>query len=333
MINVLLFIITVLLASMIIYMIMVLPAVIAFNRRHRHKWTILAVTIFGGWLILPWFGALIWAIIPSETQDAHADPEALHREQAGEWKRRPSDVLILGIILMPIIYAWATLRKGYSAKVRLVSIGYAVLTLILMVISVQETMQVMVTMKAQAAEMQADARYAIENNIYMVTSPEELIAGLEAGRDADFRRHILLLDGVVVSMTPKSGHTDIRLRGRQGMEIMVNGDYLVGMQVGDSVSAGCPVIIHFGPLIQLAQCMVGPQGQLPIPSGATVRYGPIARDNRTSTSPSEDIPAPPRERPETVPRDQVIPFGRTPDDIAPNGSDEGGSLIENPFRT
>ena len=42
-------------------------------------------------------------------------------------KRKVSILLVLGIIFIPIIFAWFTLRKGYSKKARIFSLGYLAL--------------------------------------------------------------------------------------------------------------------------------------------------------------------------------------------------------------
>lgn len=45
-------------------------------------------------------------------------------------KRKVSILLIIGIIFIPIIFAWFTLRKGYSKKARIFSLGYLALIIL-----------------------------------------------------------------------------------------------------------------------------------------------------------------------------------------------------------
>jgi hypothetical protein len=38
-----------------------IPSFVAFNRRHRQRTAITILNIFGGWTLLGWVGALVWA--------------------------------------------------------------------------------------------------------------------------------------------------------------------------------------------------------------------------------------------------------------------------------
>ena len=40
------------------------PAVIAFSRRHEYRWPIFAINLFGGWSLIGWVVALVWAVMP-----------------------------------------------------------------------------------------------------------------------------------------------------------------------------------------------------------------------------------------------------------------------------
>ena len=46
---------------MLIVLVYLLPGVIASNRKHHNRVPIWLVTIFFGWSVLGWFGALIWS--------------------------------------------------------------------------------------------------------------------------------------------------------------------------------------------------------------------------------------------------------------------------------
>lgn len=39
--------------------------------------------------------------------------------------RRPTPQLMTGIAILPVLFAWFTLRKGYATRIRAVSLGYA----------------------------------------------------------------------------------------------------------------------------------------------------------------------------------------------------------------
>lgn len=47
-------------------------------------------------------------------------------------QRKLSILLIIGIISIPLIFSWFTLRKGYSKKARIISFGYLALSFILL---------------------------------------------------------------------------------------------------------------------------------------------------------------------------------------------------------
>ena len=38
-----------------------LPAIMAFQRHHAQRWTILLVNLLLGWTVVGWFATLIWA--------------------------------------------------------------------------------------------------------------------------------------------------------------------------------------------------------------------------------------------------------------------------------
>lgn len=44
--------------TMVLYLI---PALIASGRKHRNRSAILVLNIVGGWTVLFWLGALVWA--------------------------------------------------------------------------------------------------------------------------------------------------------------------------------------------------------------------------------------------------------------------------------
>ena len=44
--------------------IYLLPAVIAFGRKHQHRVPILLLNLFFGWSLIGWVGALIWSAMP-----------------------------------------------------------------------------------------------------------------------------------------------------------------------------------------------------------------------------------------------------------------------------
>jgi len=50
--------------GIIALLIYLLPAIIAFSRRHRYKWPIAIISIVLGGMVIPWVGALVWACMP-----------------------------------------------------------------------------------------------------------------------------------------------------------------------------------------------------------------------------------------------------------------------------
>ena len=48
---------------LILLVIDLLPAIIAFARGHRHPWVILFLDLFLGWSGIVWLGCLIWALV------------------------------------------------------------------------------------------------------------------------------------------------------------------------------------------------------------------------------------------------------------------------------
>ena len=336
--------ILVLLMILLILAVSVLPAIIALKQNHRHKWAILALTMLGGWTIIGWIGALIWALKPNSANgDASLDDADTARGMADgqgspavlHGRRGLSGRLIAGIILLPFVFSWFTLRRGYSNTTRGMSIGYAMFCILATAMCIHSLDQIVYGLKAQGEKGRANAQYAVANKLYLATTPEELTEGLDDGRDVEFERRILLIEGSITSMRPRSGHTDIVVQGAQGVEITMNGDYLVGLKPGHQVTAVCGMIMHIGPVIRFLRCMVAPRGQMPMPVGADIQYG--IGPSKAAAAPAE-ASTPVSKAVETVPKkpdragstrskpDEVIQFGR------PEGG-PGGHAVDNPFTT
>src|SRR5262245_48731846 len=48
----------------------VLPTIIAFSRKKRHRWLIAVINILGGWIYgVPWLFSLVWALLALETDE------------------------------------------------------------------------------------------------------------------------------------------------------------------------------------------------------------------------------------------------------------------------
>lgn len=56
-----------------------------------------------------------------------------HSER-GSGSRQLSPPLVIGIMMLPIVFAWFVLRDGYSARARAISIGWALLSLLIWVV-------------------------------------------------------------------------------------------------------------------------------------------------------------------------------------------------------
>src|ERR1039458_9198963 len=54
------------LGFIIVLIIYFVPTAIAVYRGHGYKGVIFALNLFGGWTGIAWFGALIWALWPSD---------------------------------------------------------------------------------------------------------------------------------------------------------------------------------------------------------------------------------------------------------------------------
>ncbi|WP_180644437.1 hypothetical protein [Acinetobacter bereziniae] len=50
-------------------------------------------------------------------------------------------LLIIGIILLPLIFAWFTLKKGYSKTAKIVSFGWLLLAIVVFVTVPQSAME------------------------------------------------------------------------------------------------------------------------------------------------------------------------------------------------
>ena len=49
----------------------VLPTVIAFSRKKKHRWLIAVINILGGWIYgVPWLISLIWALLVLKTDSS-----------------------------------------------------------------------------------------------------------------------------------------------------------------------------------------------------------------------------------------------------------------------
>lgn len=309
----------------------VIPAIIAFRNHHRHKWAITALTILGGWTGILWIVALIWSLVPVNAVGGPKDDRMADTSQPDpdepmgvlDGHRRLSDKLLAGIVILPMIYSWFTLRKGYSTKTRVLSIGYAFLCVAVTVICVSNAGAFMYGLKGKAEQSNADAKYAVDNRLYMVTTPEEIISVLDAGRDDALRRRILLIDGTIASMKPDSGHTEMVIQGAQGGELTMNGDYLVGLKPGSPITAACAMVMHIGPIIRLPRCMVAPKGQMPLPAGVDIAYGVTLVPEQ---APLAEVPV---ERPAKPTRtDEPVP---TAPMQFPTEDASDDAMVKNPF--
>lgn len=334
----------------------ILPAAIAIKRRHPYKWAITALTVITDitgfmpnnvlWITLGsllWVGILIWSLMPIQI-DAHkissVDNESTDWTKSDletpqnvniENTREVSTGLLVGIILAPLIYAWATLREGYSKRSRILSFGYAGLCCVLLIIFLIFMAQTIPALRESALKERQNAQYAKEHKLYMMTTPEEIIEILTSGNKSDLEKRIIVFDGTITEMYPKSGHTEITIKGRGGAEIELNGDYIVGIKNGDAVSVGCSYVFHFATKIHLDGCLATPQGQYRIPWGANVRHG--RSDNGKPSEDGSEPPLPKNEpkgeggdRSGSIPPEEVISF-----DQAPGGENSEQGIVTNPF--
>lgn len=82
------------------------PAILAAMLRHRHALWILAVNIFLGWLIVPWFIALIWAALALRRAPAAGASEPARREEpipdeaAINWPKGPQLVRPWAVVVV-----------------------------------------------------------------------------------------------------------------------------------------------------------------------------------------------------------------------------------------
>jgi len=51
-------------AALLCLLVYVIPAMVAFDRAHEYRWPILALNLFGGWSLVGWVLALVWAFMP-----------------------------------------------------------------------------------------------------------------------------------------------------------------------------------------------------------------------------------------------------------------------------
>lgn len=54
-----------------------LPANIAYARKHRNTWAIFALNLFLGWTLIGWVAALVWGLLYQPKSD-----DSLHRDGA-----------------------------------------------------------------------------------------------------------------------------------------------------------------------------------------------------------------------------------------------------------
>ena len=306
--------------------VIALPVIIAFRRRHRHRWPITVLAILGCATGVLWVAALAWSLTPKNETDASEERIPLRDDRMEAdgaavllGDRRPvSTRLLIGIVLLPPVFSWFTLRRGYSTTVRVASIGYALLSVAIIAACAYGMAEFLYGLRGDAERSRADAKYAVDNARYMTTTPDEVLAVLEAGRDDALRRRVLLIDGTIVSMRPQSGHTEIVVRGERGGELTMNGDYLVGLQPGSQVTAACAMIMRIGPVVRLPRCMVAPVNQMPVPAGADVVRGVAPEPVPEPPADRTRIPAPPN-----APANAPTPF--------PIEDASGVTTVRNPF--
>ncbi|MBN6740543.1 superinfection immunity protein [Acidithiobacillus sp. MC6.1] len=68
--------------ALVIALIYLLPALLAFAMGHPHPWGVLLVDLVLGWTIMGWIAALVWALWQSEDGDnfdnpGHASPKRI----------------------------------------------------------------------------------------------------------------------------------------------------------------------------------------------------------------------------------------------------------------
>lgn len=61
--------VTVFLVFLLICLFSLIPAIVAFLRKHRSRWTILILNILLGWTVIGWVITLVWSLsYPGERQ-------------------------------------------------------------------------------------------------------------------------------------------------------------------------------------------------------------------------------------------------------------------------
>lgn len=312
--------------------LIILPAIIAFRRRLGHKWAIVALTIMGFWLMLPWIGALIWSLSAPRgsltTDDSDSGPHLAHVRSENEehvvasGNGTPGVALFTGIVLLPLIFSWFTLREGYSKTTRILSLSYAGIYLAAVAGGVYAASAFVDDMRNEAVQARGDAEIAVRNRQYMVTTVDQVAAAIRAGQEDRYRQHVIRMEGTVDSMRPRAGHTEIALRGDGGAVLMLHGDYQVGLKPGDEADAYCLSIAHIGPAVRLMKCAVAPLGTLPLPRNARI----VNETGSTSGKAEADALGPEQAAPQSSDRTEVFGGGarNTP-------GAEAGDLVDNPF--
>jgi hypothetical protein len=112
-------------------------------------------------------------------------------------EERPVGILLgIGILLIPLIFAWFTLRKGHTTKAKIISFVWLVLSLVI-VGSQDGTSSRSNSSTSAPAPISAPAEIVMQVNIRDILSAYE---GNEVGADNKYKGNIIQVTGIIGSV-------------------------------------------------------------------------------------------------------------------------------------
>lgn len=236
----------------------------------------------------------------------------LHDADGADLRRPMSIRLAVAVTLLPVPFAFFTLRDGYSVKARAISLGYALISAIATTLFIiHGVAPIYRDYTSSARTMQRYADEAITTRRVIVTTPEHLTKAIIDGKRDEYGGRILVLSGTATSADHRDQNYRTVMTGPSGGRITVNTpDKWVtdGLSMGDQMTVACLTFIHVADHVELMLCRSWNGNLTSLTGGGPAEYRGVA-------PPTYQAPAPP------------AGFG------AGDPPDDPEAVIDNPFST
>ena len=129
--------------------------------------------------------------------------QATNCPKCGKPTKRPVGFLLgFGILLLPVIFAWFTLRKGHSTLAKIISFGYLALTIIIALAmpSLEETNSAIPETsysEEATSDISEPTEQIMEVNIHDILSAYQ---NNEVGADNKYKGHLVQVTGLIAEV-------------------------------------------------------------------------------------------------------------------------------------